>query len=638
MKRQSLILSRILEYLLPVLLFSFGFQALRVFIPSLAWYLRDTVGTSTTSLIPYAFVPFLLGFLAALIFRLAGFRRGVWITGGGLAIIRLVDQIIQDPGIDFWLSAAGVVFFLNFIPIFLGYCRMSGVHGTQRWVYGLVLGLGFDTILRGLFGPRELSTIAGFLPLLIVIIMALMILWLLWKEPELPSDKQGDGKHNGLLLIIGPYLVLQFLFLQSLGWIEEAAGLSFPLGFLTVTLGNVIAAVGVSLGLYRPRSLHPLAGALFTIYLIIASYTAASPGGWIFLLVFLGQFFLGWGLAVIARVNSQENKPGLGRTTAAVTGGMLIFLTLVFGYYVAQDIALPFPRQIFPAASALLGGLMIILANFQTRSGEKADWEYSGVILSGILVLVPLVIWLVTGSGPIAQEPEGFPVKILGYNIHSAFHIDGNQDLEGIARVIEESGADIIGLQEVSRDRLMDGSADIPAWLSKRLGMPYLFQGTEEPIWGNAILSRYPILESGSGELPLDSSLIKRGYMWAKIDIGEKDPLLFIVTHLHQVEADSQIRQLQVPPILDFWDGQEKTVFVGDLNARPGSPEIGLIYGAGLVDSWVEAGEGDGFTDSSFNPNKRIDYIWHSPDLVATEIQVIQTLASDHMPVLAKLE
>ncbi len=63
------------------------------------------------------------------------------------------------------------------------------------------------------------------------------------------------------------------------------------------------------------------------------------------------------------------------------------------------------------------------------------------------------------------SQPEGLPVKVMTYNIHSGYNVDGGQDFEAIARVIEDSGADIIGLQEVSRGRLMDGAVDMTTWL-----------------------------------------------------------------------------------------------------------------------------------------------------------------------------
>ena len=75
----------------------------------------------------------------------------------------------------------------------------------------------------------------------------------------------------------------------------------------------------------------------------------------------------------------------------------------------------------------------------------------------------------------------------MTYNLHSAYNSQGRQDLEAIAQVIEESGADVVALQEVSRGWLIDGSTDMAGWLSRRLGMPILFRGTTDPVWGNAI-------------------------------------------------------------------------------------------------------------------------------------------------------
>jgi endonuclease/exonuclease/phosphatase family metal-dependent hydrolase len=142
----------------------------------------------------------------------------------------------------------------------------------------------------------------------------------------------------------------------------------------------------------------------------------------------------------------------------------------------------------------------------------------------------------------------------------------------------------------------------------------------------------------GTAELPREDTNIGRGFLWALIDIGESDPLLVIVTHLHHLVPDTQVRQAQVPVILDFWSGSGQTVIMGDLNAEPDSDEIKLIYESGLLDAWLEAGSGSGFTVDADDPNKRIDYIWISSDLETLEVKVIQTEASDHLPVIATLD
>jgi endonuclease/exonuclease/phosphatase family metal-dependent hydrolase len=414
--------------------------------------------------------------------------------------------------------------------------------------------------------------------------------------------------------------------------------LDFPLGFIIVMLGYFVAARGLGLGYAHPRKLHPLLAIGFGVLLSITIFNANQLAGFAILTVLVGQFFLGWGLAGIGLNNDRGTKQGLWRTTLSVTGGMVLFLALSFAYYLALDITLPIPRDSFPAIAAGILGILITVGTAQNQERSTATWNHSGTIAAGILVLIPLVCWILWRTPPVPSQPDGYPVKVMTYNIHSGYNVEGGQDFEAIARVIEESGADIIGLQEVSRVRLMDGAVDMTTWLSRRLEMQVLFLGTGEPTWGNALLSRYPIIESGEGNLPDEGSLLKRGYLWAAIDIGEDEPLLVIVTHLHHIVADSEIRQVQVPVILDFWDAQGQTVLMGDLNAEPDSAEMGLISRAGLVDSWVESGDGDGFTYYATDLNKRIDFLWHSPDLEVLEIEVIQSPASDHLPVLVEFD
>jgi endonuclease/exonuclease/phosphatase family metal-dependent hydrolase len=114
--------------------------------------------------------------------------------------------------------------------------------------------------------------------------------------------------------------------------------------------------------------------------------------------------------------------------------------------------------------------------------------------------------------------------------------------------------------------------------------------------------------------------------------------LFLIATHLHHVEADHHVRLKEVPVLLDLWGGRPFTVLLGDLNAKPDWEEMRLIYDAGLIDSWLETGGGDGFTWPAVGPDKRIDWIWHTGDLVAVRAEVVQTLASDHLPVLAVID
>lgn len=625
--------------ILPSVVVIFGLQALRGFIPGVAWYLRDTKGVGSLNLIPYAFGTFFLGFLAILFGKLLSARLSLWISASGLAALRLIDHVIKDPALGLWLGIASVGLFLIFIPLFISYSRSDLEVNPGRWYQGLVIGFALDAMLRGFFGLQNLKIVGGWGPIVVITILGILVLWSLWQERDSGDRKltEGHGKGIILLLALGPYFLLQLFYFQSLGWLEEVSGLSFPIGFLIIALGYVASMGGYYLGFNRPRSLHPSLALGSGLLLIYCVYYANQLGIGALGLILIGQFIMGWGLGGISKANLDTSRNSGWRTVLAVNGGMVLFLILAFAFYLGQDIAMPISRDSFPALAAGAYALLMVWASFQVWKKETANRNLTGLVIVSLLVLIPLVFWGFWGKGPMGADPSGFPVQVMSYNIHSAFDVTGRQDLEGIAVVIEDSGADIIGLQEISRTRLMDGGPDMPTWLAGRLDMEMVFAGTEEPIWGNAILSRYPILDSGFQTLPREGSLLGRGFLWAKIDVGEDEPLLVVVTHLHHLHQrveDDNVRMAQIHEILNFLKEEDHLILLGDLNAKPDSIEIGLIYDAGLVDAWLEAGVGEGFTVGSDNPSKRIDYLWHSPDLQTLEIEVIQTSASDHMPVI----
>jgi endonuclease/exonuclease/phosphatase (EEP) superfamily protein YafD len=78
-------------------------------------------------------------------------------------------------------------------------------------------------------------------------------------------------------------------------------------------------------------------------------------------------------------------------------------------------------------------------------------------------------------------------------------------------------------------------------------------------------------------------------------------------------------------------------IVCGDFNDVPTSRVYRRLSGL-FDDSWTLAGQGDGFTIPAEKPNKRIDYIWISKDksLVPLKMSVLQSDASDHLPVLVE--
>ena len=202
--------------------------------------------------------------------------------------------------------------------------------------------------------------------------------------------------------------------------------------------------------------------------------------------------------------------------------------------------------------------------------------------------------------------------------------------------MIEEQQPDVVGLQEVSRGWVVNGSMDVLSWLSHRLQMPYLYAPTAGPLWGSAILTRYPVIESQEVELPPRDLALKRGFIWVGLDVGGGQELQVITTHYHGRQSgqeDSETRVEHSRKVLEFIAGSSRTVLMGDLNARPEEPEIEILREAGLVDVLREVDRA--YTFPSYDPERQIDYILMTPDLTASNPTVPKSTASDHLPVVA---
>lgn len=641
-ERRQFNLETLRSLALPVLCMTIGLQVLRVLYPSLAWYVSDTLGAGSASLAVYAFACFLPAFLAASLRRLAGPRFSLGILAGGLAAIRVAEQLATRPSTDLWLGLVGAAFFVLFLPTWIGHVRArGGPHSTLLLAYAPILGLALDSAVKGAAGTLDLSWSAGPAPLLVVLAMAILAILFLALEPTPSTDAplEAGWAEAVPLLALGPYLLVQALIFQNQGWIAEVAHLGMSAAFAMVMAGNMAAAIGVAAG-FSSAFRHRL-GLSFGAALLVGltALVAARESSSFPLVLLLAQAAVGWGWGLSALLLAQATRPSLVRTTVICGLSMILYLLLSFLYYASFDIALPVPRAaMIPTAFAILGLAFVYTAVRIAKERLAPRHDAVPLVLAGALALVPLLLWAMAPQEPAAEAPRGLPVRVMTYNIHSAYTSEGRQDPEAIAGVIEASGADIVALQEVSRGWVIDGTTDLPAWLSRRLDMPFIFRGTADPVWGNAILSRFPIVEYGWGPLPLAGTILPRGYLWAQVDIGETRPLLVIATHLHHIESEHEPRMAQVSTLLEFWNGRPFSLLLGDLNSEPHYPEMGLLLRAGLADSWQEAGEGEGLTWPAVDPFERIDWIWHTPDLSAVRARVILSTASDHLPVIVILD
>jgi endonuclease/exonuclease/phosphatase family metal-dependent hydrolase len=626
------------ELLLPALTVVSGLQLLRLMVSTVVGVYRDRLGAPLAGLALFAGGVVALGFLAAPAARLLGRGRVLLWSAAGVALVRLAVQLVPDALARWLLAPAGVVLFLWFVPLWLA-------RDGRGFGLALLVGLATDTALAGLGGSWDYAWSITPWTVALAVVLAGAALWGLaaLAGPGPPTWPERRWRDVLPLAGIGPGLFLHALAWQNLGWQAVLGGRTPVQAFGLVMVANLGAlAAGTAAGV-APQVRWPVTGgAIAGLAVAVAlGWDAAAAAG------IVGQAAAAVLLVVIVRRATEpgaegRGRPGaggIGRVAAGWATGMVLFVVLVFAYYAAYDVVLPVGNGLFPVLAAVLLGLAGAAATAGGRPGARAagrGWR-PGLVPVGIgvvLLLAPALFWA-TAPGPAAAAGPARAVRVLTHNLHFGFDVRGWSDLEGAARAIEATGADVVGLQEVSRGWYVNGSTDMLAWLQRRLRMPYArFAGASDAIWGNALLSRYPIVASEVIMLPREGVPLRRNALQVELDLGPGRRLQVVVTHLHHLEGPdgARVRLAQLPPLLERVAGQPATVLMGDLNAEPDSAEIALVRAAGLSDAFTagDGGRADELTWPSDRPDRRIDYIWLSGDLAASGFAAVPGTASDH--------
>lgn len=275
-------------------------------------------------------------------------------------------------------------------------------------------------------------------------------------------------------------------------------------------------------------------------------------------------------------------------------------------------------------------------------------------------------------------------IRLVQYNV-CRFHVGTKSNVTKICKALKalDPPPSIITLNEVDLALYPDSLKE----LSKSLGMHHYFFGHVRGTYGNAILSRWPIvsthescLDGGSNiEWPPKSGNLKRiirGLMFCTVEVplspSSTLPLSFAVTHLDHIAEKERVAQMKHAVNL-LKKASRHHVLVGDLNAlvrahysvkhwekleernqeRGWAPPddamcLELLREKGYVDCFDSANslEGEGgcglpstLTAHVANPLYRIDYAWASPAFmnafkVSNAKVARQVELSDHYPVI----
>lgn len=619
----------------------FGLQMLRVLLPSFVGYLRDSVGISSVSLAPLALLVFSLVFLAGFVHRWVGTRPYFLVTIFGLVLVRVIEQWSTSALFDLLFSSIGVVLFLFYLPMAYSTALSWKNQGAVKYGLFILLGIAVDTALSAGFGTLDLSWQPGLIPVIGILIIGAVLagsLYLFLRNFEAPIAEPG-WRINLSLAAFGPWLFLQMLVFQNIPRLSAMTGFETPAAASIIIAGNALAILLI-IGLFNRGSKNLLYLSIISgIFMIVSTLPVIQISSTIMSLVFLaGQISAALVfIFFIPKYHAGVQKEGMIVTSVQHGIGYLLFILLVFLYYLTFDIQLGFRAQALLPVAAVLCTLGAVYSSYIVETKGNLNILYTTAAVSFSLLIFPAVLQFTWNSPEFIQpQPGNRSVNIMTYNLHNGFNTDGRLDLESLASVIEKSGADVIGLQEVSRGWLIWGAADTLLWLSQRLGMPYISGPTADPQWGNAILSRYPLDNIQLETLPPEDLLIRRGFIQADVDIGYES-INIVVTHFHHRLENSEIREGQSAEIIENLQPGKPTVFMGDLNATPDSNEIQMLAEADLVDVAAEIGNPPNFTYYSAEPERQIDYIWHTMDLQASQFEIFKTTASDHFPVFSAI-
>jgi len=242
----------------------------------------------------------------------------------------------------------------------------------------------------------------------------------------------------------------------------------------------------------------------------------------------------------------------------------------------------------------------------------------------------------------ISEEQQGaLQLRVLTYNIHHAEGTDGKLDLERIATVIRSVKPDIVALQEVDCRVNRTGGVDQPAELSRLTEMTVVFGANidlQGGHYGNALLSRFPIIASQNSKLPLFDDGEQRGVLEVELELPSPYGTLRVLTTHFDHRQDDRERVASARWIHDaiMAKSEELSLLAGDLNDLPASPtltELGKL--------WSNSTPVAHPTIPAAIPTRQIDYILFRP---AASWKIIETtvldepIASDHRPLLAVFE
>lgn len=233
--------------------------------------------------------------------------------------------------------------------------------------------------------------------------------------------------------------------------------------------------------------------------------------------------------------------------------------------------------------------------------------------------------------------------RIATYNIHKCVGLDRKFSPERIVKVLGETDADIIALQEVLCHSDSNEREHQAEFIAKELDMNYSFgknRHIKKGQYGNVILSRLEIEESEKFDISINKRE-PRGCLRTKIKINRTKSIEFFNLHLGTsfFERRRQVHKLLASHVLDDKNFTGKRIIAGDFNEWTNGLTTKLFRKnfAG-IDTKLHLGKKR--TYPGILPFLHLDHIYFDKEFRLHKAFLHRSrtalIASDHLPIVAE--
>jgi endonuclease/exonuclease/phosphatase family metal-dependent hydrolase len=605
-----------------------GLQTLRALFPLLVYVLKDRVGLPSTT----------LGAIGVLVFATAFAMPALAARAGAAALPRMALALAAartglqvwpgDPAISLALAGVGTVTFLAFLAA-VARKETEGEHA----VLGFVAGALGDTVIFALFGTRDLAWGGPWADpaAAVLLVVTVSVAWHLHRQAGLEAGETIAAAAPLGLLAWGPFLCLHLELLGNVARLSARSGYETAASGTLAGLGLAAAAL-VAVAVPRRGAAGVVSGALGAAALAGGLLGADRAGPLAFPTLVLAQT---GAIALLVRALTPCEPPrGSAAAAAAHGAGWVLFLALLFAHYAGYDLPLPVDRtQAWLAAGALLAAAALAPRDLRPEEPPSGAWALPAVLVAFVPLARPELFPAAPAPDESARPGE---TRAVTLNLHAGFDERGGWSFDREMQSLRAARPDVVALQEVSRGWVINGSADLYELARESLGLHGVPGPSVRSDWGNAVFSRTRPGASSTIALPPRALPIPRAVTSVDVPLEDGSALRVLATHLHHVQADSTVRELQATFLaaLPKVTGAGGSLLLGDFNALPGSRCLSILREAGWTDvHGPEAGSGETFPAS--DPVRRIDTVLHRGGLRLSAARVAEDWGSDHRAVIA---